>query len=182
MGDKFEAANTHPGGEPENHPISNLKRWPLDTPGGRFHAEWETQTPVTREGQLIFFFQFLNEGGRWERLMENTPLRYTGSRGSGALAVFGTLLLSILNGHYRYAHINTIRGDGVNPELLGMKGSVSEDTVRRALKRVDKKEWKVTFAVVGISVIYFLENFKCRVKFSLHYFSYKCLIIKTDNE
>ena len=140
MGDKFEAANTHPGGEPENHPISNLKRWPLDTPGGRFYAEWDSDAPVTREGQLIFFFQFLNEGGRWERLMENTPLRYTGNRGSGALAVFGTLLLSILNGHYRYAHINTIRGDGVNPELLGMKGSVSEDTVRRALKRVDKKE------------------------------------------
>ncbi len=32
--------------------------WPLDTPGGRFYAEWDDQAPVTREGQLIFFSQF----------------------------------------------------------------------------------------------------------------------------
>ncbi|MEX1116178.1 MAG: hypothetical protein WEB53_13070 [Akkermansiaceae bacterium] len=32
--------------------------WP-DTPGGRFYAEWDDQAPVTREGQLIFFLQFL---------------------------------------------------------------------------------------------------------------------------
>ena len=38
----------------------------MDTPGGRFYAEWDDQAPVTREGQLIFFFQFLQAGGRWE--------------------------------------------------------------------------------------------------------------------
>jgi hypothetical protein len=36
----------------------------VDTPGGRFYAEWDDETPVTREGQLIFFFQFLHTGGR----------------------------------------------------------------------------------------------------------------------
>ena len=27
--------------------------WPVDTLGGRFHAEWDDQAPVPREGQLI---------------------------------------------------------------------------------------------------------------------------------
>jgi hypothetical protein len=41
--------------------------------------------------------------------------------------VLGTILLSVLAGHWRYAHMNAIRGDGVNPELLGMTKVASED-------------------------------------------------------
>ncbi len=80
--------------------------WPLDTPGGRFHAEWDDQAPVTREGQLIFFFQFLQAGGRWQEFLRECPLHYTGNRGSGADHIMGTVLLSVLSGHWRYAHIN----------------------------------------------------------------------------
>ena len=137
MPTEFELSTAHPQSEHEKSVLFGGKQWPLDTPGGRFFAEWDDDSPVTRDGQLIFFFQFLNAGGRWERLLANSPLHYSGNRGSGALSVFGTLLLSVLNGHYRYAHINSIRGDGINPQLLGMKKTVSEDTVRRALKRID---------------------------------------------
>ena len=49
--------------------------------------------------------------------------------------VLGTLLLSLLAGHRRYAHISSIRGDGVNPELLGMSKVVSEDSVRRGVSK-----------------------------------------------
>jgi hypothetical protein len=49
-----------------------------------------------------------------------------------------TLLLSVLAGHKRYAHINSIRNDGVNPELLGMSKVVSEDSVRRAFGDIDE--------------------------------------------
>jgi hypothetical protein len=35
---------------------------------------------VTREGQLIFFAQFLKAGGRWEQFVERSPLKYTGAR------------------------------------------------------------------------------------------------------
>lgn len=41
--------------------------WPVDTPGGRYYAEFDDQAPVTREGQLIFFAQFLHAGGRWSQ-------------------------------------------------------------------------------------------------------------------
>jgi hypothetical protein len=123
---------------PEGERLSGCPSWPLDTPGGRFFAEWETQTPVTREGQLMFFFQFLQAGARWEEFMSGCPLTYIGNRGSGALNVMGTLLLSVLCGHWRYAHINSVRGDRVNPALLGMSATVSEDAVRAALKRMDE--------------------------------------------
>lgn len=130
----------HPPGEPKPTSEISPKRWPLATPGGRVFAEWNDDLPVTREGQLMFFFQFLNEGRRWSELLADTPLKYEGNQGSGALNVFGTLFLSVLSGHHRYAHINSVRGDGVNPPLLGMNKVVSEDTVRRALKRIDPAE------------------------------------------
>ena len=55
---------SHPTGEGKTPPQYASGSWPVDTPGGRFHAEWDDQAPVTREGQLIFFFQFLQAGGR----------------------------------------------------------------------------------------------------------------------
>ena len=130
----------HPEGEDQNVTKMTSSSWPLDTPGGRYYAEWDDSTPVTREGQLVFFFQFLKTGGLWEDFLCNCPLRYTGNRGSGALNVMGTALLSILCGHWRYAHINAVRGDRVNPGLLGMDKTVSEDVVRLAMSRMDEAE------------------------------------------
>jgi len=51
----------------------------------------------------------------------------------------GTILLSVLAGHWRYAHMNAIRGDGVNPELLGMTKVASEDSVRRAMTAMEEQ-------------------------------------------
>jgi hypothetical protein len=52
--------------------------------------------------------------------------------GSGPGCVLGTVLLSVLAGHWRYAHMTTLRCDPVNPLLLGMEQVASEDAVRRA--------------------------------------------------
>tara|TARA_R110002111_G_scaffold237503_1_gene298815 strand:- start:107 stop:1696 length:1590 start_codon:yes stop_codon:yes gene_type:complete len=144
MSGLLEQLDAHPEGEHEKVSLSSFEAWPLDTPGGRFYAEWDEDAPVSRDGQLIFFLQFLKAGGRWEQFMEKCPLFYTGNRGSGALNVMGTVLLSVLNGHWRYAHINAVRGDGINPPLLGMKKTVSEDAVRAAMKRIPEAaglEW-----------------------------------------
>jgi len=51
----------------------------------------------------------------------------------------GTAALSILCGHWRYAHLNSVRGDTLNPPLLGITHVVSEDVVRRAMKRIDER-------------------------------------------
>lgn len=59
------------------------------------------------------------------------PLKYTGNRGSGAAKVFGTDLLSVLSGHWRYAHKNAVWAYFVHPELLGIDVTVSKDVVRQ---------------------------------------------------
>ena len=75
----------------------------MDTPGGGFHAEWAETSPVTREGSLWFFFQFLKAGGRWEDFLKDflkdCPLTYPGHRASGANHVMGTVRPSVPSGH-----------------------------------------------------------------------------------
>lgn len=51
----------------------------------------------------------------------------------------GTARLSILCGHWRYAHIKGVRGDDINPGLLGMARTVSEDAVRLGIGRIEEK-------------------------------------------
>ncbi len=46
-------------------------------------------------------------------------------------------MLAILAGQRRYAHITALRGDTVNPALLGMTRVVSEDAVRRGLGKIE---------------------------------------------
>jgi hypothetical protein len=90
----------HPSGETLFVPQQPPPAWPVDTPGGRYYAELDLDAPVTREGQLIFFAQFLHTGGRRARLLEGCPLRCHCNRGSGACNVVGTAAMSILCGHW----------------------------------------------------------------------------------
>jgi hypothetical protein len=73
-------------------------------------------------------------------LFRYCPLHYTSPNAPQTRDVLGTILLSVLAGHWRYAHISALRGDGVNPELLGMTKVVSEDSVRRALSSLEEEE------------------------------------------
>ena len=108
----------------------------VDTFGGRVHVEWDPQAPVTPLGQLPFFIEYLRLGGLFDPWVADCPLAYTSPNAPRARDVLGTLLLAILAGHRRYAHITSLRCDGVNPALLGMTKVVSEDAVRRALAKI----------------------------------------------
>jgi hypothetical protein len=139
MLEEKKIGKAHPTGESKME-LKSGGRWPVDTPGGRYYAEADLDAPVTREGQLIFFAQFLKAGERRKRFFQKCPLKYTGNQGSGTVNTMGTAVLSILCGHWRYAHINAVRGDTLNPELLGMSKSVSEDVVRRAMKNIPEEQ------------------------------------------
>ena len=52
--------------------------------------------------------------------------------------MLGTLVLAILAGHRRYAHVTALRGDAVAAQALGLNRVVSEDALRRALARFDE--------------------------------------------
>jgi hypothetical protein len=106
----------------------------VDTPGGRVHVEWDAQAPLTPMGQLVFFTHFLKTADLYEPWVRECPLRYTSPNAPLVADVLGTSFLSILDGHHRYAHVTALRGDTVNPPLLGMSKVASEDSVRRAFE------------------------------------------------
>ena len=102
--------------------------------GGRMHVRWDETAQATPHGQLVFFADFLATSGVFERWVDACPLNYTSPTASTKRDVLGTLMLGILAGSKRYAHIAGVRGDAVAAHALGLKGLVSEDSVRRALK------------------------------------------------
>jgi hypothetical protein len=68
------------------------------------------------------------------------PLNYTSRNSPKVRDVLGTVVLGILAGHWRYAHLTALRGDTVSAERLGMSRVVSEDAVRRGLSKIDEKD------------------------------------------
>ena len=118
---------------------SEISRLSVDTFGGRVHVEWDPQSAVTPLGQLPFFIEFLKLGNLFSPWVEDCPLYSISPNAPSKRDVLGTLLLSILAGHKRYAHVTTIRSDGVNPCLLGMNKIVSEDSLRRSLSKIPEE-------------------------------------------
>lgn len=101
--------------------------------------EWDPQAAVTPLGQLSFFISFLKTSGLYDDFVASRPLSYTSPNAPRIRDVLGTIVMSILAGHQRYAHITSLRFDGVNPELLGMSRVISEDATRRAFKNMDEE-------------------------------------------
>jgi hypothetical protein len=105
----------------------------VDTMGGRMHVRWDETAQATPHGQIVFFAEFLATAGVFDHWVRECPLHYSSPNASRARDVLGTLMLGILAGSKRYAHIAGVRGDAVAAKALGLRGMVSEDTVRRAL-------------------------------------------------
>jgi hypothetical protein len=145
MSKEEEVVEAHPEGEvqiPENQPAETVCS--VDTFAGKVHVKWAPKAAVSSLGLMPFFIEFLKTSGLFDKWVEDCPLHYTSGNAPEKRNILGTLLLSVLAGHWRYAHINAIRGDGVNPELLGMTRVASEDSVRRGMKAMDEtksEEW-----------------------------------------
>src|SRR6266545_3020911 len=111
----------------------------LETAGGAVRVRWDAKRQATAQGQMAFFIEFLSATGLFDQWVKDCPLDYKSPNGSEPRDILGTWMLSILSGHWRYAHASAIRADGVNPGLLGMSGVVAEDTLRRGLKAIDEE-------------------------------------------
>ena len=137
--------NTHPMGERDEPRKTQLataaeQAMAVDTLGGRMHVRWDETAQATPHGQLVFFAEFLATAGVFDRWVEDCPLNYSSPNASGKREVLGTLMLGILAGSRRYAHIAGVRGDAVAAQALGLAGIVSEDSVRRALAAMPAEE------------------------------------------
>lgn len=110
----------------------------VDTFAGKLQVEWDPSASVTPLGQLPFFIQFLKIGGRFDPWVNDCPLHYQSNNAPEKVDVLGSLFLSILSGHRRYAHITNLMSEQVNSKLLGMNKVVSDDSARRALHKIDE--------------------------------------------
>ena len=84
----------------------------------------------------LIFTEFLKVSGLFDPWVEECPVRWRSNNAPNKRDVLGTMVLSILCGHWRYAHMSALRGDQVNAELLGMEKVVSEDSVRGTLAKM----------------------------------------------
>lgn len=135
----------HPPGEgPVTTPtrVSQAPPGPVsvDSYAGRIKVEWDRNAPLTPLGQATFFIQFLKVAGVFDALVADCPLARTSNNAASNRDVIGTIVLSVLAGHKRYAHVTTLRADGVLPELLGIERILSEDSVRRALAAIPEAQ------------------------------------------
>lgn len=138
MTDEEAVVETHPEGEGKTRVAESSEAdISVDTFAGKIQVKWVPEGAVSALGLMPFFIEFLKNSGLFDAWVEECPLHYTSPNAPAKRDVLGTLLLSVLAGHWRYAHISAIRGDGVNPGLLGMTKVASEDSVRRALKGMD---------------------------------------------
>jgi hypothetical protein len=128
----------HPAGEQPMVEPAAEGAVTAETFAGRVHVEWEPAASVTTMGQLAFFIEYLRQAGLFEGFVADCPLRFVSPNAPAKRDVLGTIVLSVLAGHWRYAHITALRGDGVNAPLLGMKKVVSEDAVRRGLGKIEE--------------------------------------------
>ena len=139
MAEENSLLKIHPSGERKQDEVAEAEDpVSVDTFAGKVRVKWTPESEVSSLGQMAFFVEFLKTGGLFDKWVEDCPLQYRSPNKPDVRNVLGTVLLSVLAGHWRYAHINAIRGDGVNPQLLGMGKVVSEDSVRRALIAMDE--------------------------------------------
>ena len=135
----------HPMGEVgKTNGIEDSERCTIDSYAGKVHIRWDETAAVTAMGQMPVFVDFLKTSGLWDGFIADCPLRYKSPNAPTHVDILGTLLMSVLAGQCRYAHITGLRGDGVNPELLGMRKVMSEDSARRAFQHAtpeDTRAW-----------------------------------------
>jgi hypothetical protein len=98
--DPFQPAlSPHPAGEQPS-----VEDWSAtaDTFAGRVHVEWDRGGLVTPLGQLPFFIEYLKQAGLFAGWVADCPLTFTSPNAPSQRDLLGTVLLSVLSGHYRY--------------------------------------------------------------------------------
>ena len=116
MNDKRLGPDTHPLGAWDQERAGYPAPHRVETMGGPVHVSWDEPPGISTQSY-------------------ECPLRRTSPNAPPNQEILGTMLLTILSGHWRYAHIAGIRGDDVLSQLLGLAQLRSVDSVRRAFAR-----------------------------------------------
>jgi hypothetical protein len=107
MGTNRKAHSMLPMGEQPL--VARVSAGPIvaDTFAGRIDVEWDNSATVTPLGQLPFFIEYLKQGPLVRRLCGGLSAVLKEPESPARRDVLGTVLLSILAGHWRYASANS---------------------------------------------------------------------------
>ena len=115
------------------------KTRPLDS--SKLQIEWSAdEARMTQMGGLAYFAKFLDTTGLLNDFVDRSALSYTSNNAPTKRDVLGTILLSVLSGQTRYAHMSALGRDKVDAALLSMDKIPSEDSVRGALGKLVQDE------------------------------------------
>ena len=104
MNNEKALVQVHPEGETQivgNLPAETVTS--LDTFAGKIHVKWAPDAAVSSLGLMPFFIEFLKTSGLFDKWIADCPLHYTSGNAPEKRDVLGTLVLSVLAGHWRYA-------------------------------------------------------------------------------
>ena len=110
MNDEKAVIAVYPMGEPFPAGIETAETdGSVDTFAGKIQVKWVPGAAVSSLGQMPFFIEFLKTSEQFDKWVEECPLQYKSPNAPRKRDVLGTILLSVLSGHWRYAHISAIR-------------------------------------------------------------------------
>src|ERR1035441_6377567 len=97
-----EVVEVHPEGELQisGNPVPELGA-SVDTFAGKVNVRWVPEAAVSGLGLMVFFIEFLKTSGLFDKFVEDCPLSYTSANAPEKRDGLGTLLLSVLAGHWQ---------------------------------------------------------------------------------
>ena len=117
----------------DGHSLSAL------TMGGRMRLNWDERVEMSTNAHHVLFSEFLEASGLFDKLVEEAPLVYTSNNAPERRDVLGTAVLGIVDGAKRFRHFDSLTGDRVSAETFGLTKTMSCDSVRRGLRKMDAK-------------------------------------------
>jgi len=93
-----------------------------------------TDEAMTPFGGLVPWAAFQKKSGVFERLAATCPVARSSPNAAPVYDILTSFALTALCDGRRFVHVERLRQDPALPELLGLEGVVSDDTLRRFLK------------------------------------------------
>ena len=118
MSESEALGQVHPQGEVEQA-CEDERTGAGETFGGKVGLRWDQEAGVTACGQWPNFVEFLKTSGLFEAWLKDCPLSYTSPNAPDERDVLATLLLSVVAGQRRYAHIDALRADTLRADIAG---------------------------------------------------------------
>ena len=83
--------------------VKRMEPMIVDTPGGRIHVQWDSDSSATPNGQLTFFAEFLHTSGIYDAWVQDCPLHYTSPNAPTKydVLVWGSVRIGTVSGNQR---------------------------------------------------------------------------------